>query len=421
VGGIVAEKKTCFVVMGFGKKTDFATGRVLDLDKCYHYIIKPAAEDAGLACKRADEIVHSGTIDVPMFEQLLIADVVVADVSTSNPNAFYELGVRHALRPYTTITIAEDKMTFPFDVSHIAIRTYHHLGEDIGFGEVLRMKGELQKAIETIMSKPERDSPVYSFFTDLEPPTRKIIAEAVARTAPDAAVAVAGTTQTISMLMSQAETAIKESSFVTAKSLLAAVRTLAPNDPYVTQKLAFATYKSKIPTLLGALGEARAILCELKPEVSTDTETLGLWGSVHKRLWELTGERTNLNAAVFAYEKGFCLKNDYWNGINLAFLYDLRAASSEGNERVADRVWAERTRRRVLAICEAILAAETPDRPVPDKYWLLATMAEAWTGLKEKEQSRICMEKAMSLEPKPAAWMLESTEEQLANLANALL
>ena len=51
------------------------------------------------------------------------------------------------------------------------------------------MKGQLQKAIETIMSKPERDSPVYSFFTDLEPPTRKIIAEAVARTAPDAAVA----------------------------------------------------------------------------------------------------------------------------------------------------------------------------------------------------------------------------------------
>jgi hypothetical protein len=80
--------------MGFGKKTDYATGRVLDLDKSYSYIIKPAAEEAGIACKRADEIVHSGTIDVPMFEQLLTADVVIADVSTSNPNAFYELGVR---------------------------------------------------------------------------------------------------------------------------------------------------------------------------------------------------------------------------------------------------------------------------------------------------------------------------------------
>ena len=59
-----------------------------------------------------------------MYEQLLTADVVIADVSTSNPNAFYELGVRHALRPYTTITIAEDKMMFPFDCHHLAIRKY---------------------------------------------------------------------------------------------------------------------------------------------------------------------------------------------------------------------------------------------------------------------------------------------------------
>ena len=148
-------KKTCFVVMGFGKKTDYQTSRVLDLDKSYQYIIKPAAEEAGLECKRADEIIHSGLIDVPMYDQLLTADVVIADISTSNANAFYELGVRHALRPYTTITIAEDKMTFPFDVSHLAVRKYHHLGEGIDFGEVVRVKGELTKAIQAILEKPE--------------------------------------------------------------------------------------------------------------------------------------------------------------------------------------------------------------------------------------------------------------------------
>lgn len=82
------EKGTCFVVMGFGKKTDFETGRTLDLDKSYKNMIKPAVEDAGLKCIRADEIVHSGLIDVPMYEQLLKADVVVADLSTSNKNAF---------------------------------------------------------------------------------------------------------------------------------------------------------------------------------------------------------------------------------------------------------------------------------------------------------------------------------------------
>src|ERR1051325_6194045 len=85
----LAPMPTCFVVMGFGKKTDYPTGRVLDLDKSYRYIIKPAAEAAGYECKRADEIQHSGNINVPMYQQLLTADVVIADVSTYNPNAFY--------------------------------------------------------------------------------------------------------------------------------------------------------------------------------------------------------------------------------------------------------------------------------------------------------------------------------------------
>ena len=105
-------KGTCFVVMGFGKKTDFETGRTLDLDKSYRNMIKPAVEAAGLKCIRADEIVHSGLIDVPMYQQLWNADVVVADLSTSNKNAFYELGVRHALRPFTTVVIAEDGIKY---------------------------------------------------------------------------------------------------------------------------------------------------------------------------------------------------------------------------------------------------------------------------------------------------------------------
>ena len=89
----IAEQGTCFVVMGFGKKTDFETGRVLDLDQSYQNLIKPAVEAAGLKCIRADEIVHSGLIDFPCMSQLLLnADVVVADLSTSNRNALLRAG-----------------------------------------------------------------------------------------------------------------------------------------------------------------------------------------------------------------------------------------------------------------------------------------------------------------------------------------
>ena len=120
-------KKTCFVIQGFGKKQDYQTGRTLDLDASYE-VIKEAVIDAGLECIRADEIKHSGTIDQPMFEQILGADLVIADLSTYNVNAAYELGVRHALRPLSTIIVAETGFKYPFDFSHIAIRTYEHMG-----------------------------------------------------------------------------------------------------------------------------------------------------------------------------------------------------------------------------------------------------------------------------------------------------
>ena len=95
--------------MGFGKKKDPDTNRTIDLDATYKKIIRPAVESAGCKCIRADEIVESGIIDRSMYALLYYADIVIADISTFNPNAIYELGVRHALRPYSTIIIKEDE------------------------------------------------------------------------------------------------------------------------------------------------------------------------------------------------------------------------------------------------------------------------------------------------------------------------
>jgi hypothetical protein len=80
-------QKTCFVIMGFGEKTDFQSNpqRVLNLNKTYDNIIKPVVVDAGLACIRADEIIHSTVIDKPMYDNLLSADLVIADLSRQMP------------------------------------------------------------------------------------------------------------------------------------------------------------------------------------------------------------------------------------------------------------------------------------------------------------------------------------------------
>ena len=428
-------KGTCFVVMGFGKKTDFETGRVLDLDSSYQNMIKPAVEAAGLKCIRADEIVHSGLIDVPLYEQLLNAEVVVADLSTSNKNAFYELGVRHALRPYTTIVIAEDGIkTFPFDVNHVVVRQYHHLGEDIGVREARRFGEQLTKAIVEIVKQDPRDkdSPVYTFLNGLTPPAIAAAIQAAAQAAESREPATGGSPPGMeavhSILMQQIDEAQKKGDFGTAKTLLTSVREMMKpkpspaqgnqpiekqEDPYIIQRLALITYKSKLPTEEAALKEARDLLNSLSPATSNDTETVGLWGAVHKRMWDLTKDIANLDESVRGYERGFYLRNDYYNGINLAYLLNVRAANaSSPAEAIADYVQAQRIRREVIDICQKSLTSESPSADA--KYWIQATLAEAYFGIGDEAEGQRMLDLAFSIAS--AEWMKDSTRDQLAKL-----
>jgi hypothetical protein len=430
---------TCFVVMGFGKKVDFETGRTLDLDKSYRNMIKPAVEAAGLQCIRADEIPHSGVIDVPMYQQLLNADVVVADLSTSNKNAFYELGVRHALRPFTTVVISEDgAKSFPFDVNHVLVRQYHHLGEDIGFDEVMRFRKLLTEAIVDILKMDPRqsDSPVYTFLNGLNPPTLAAVKAAAEATrsvealeTPQSFSGPAPEAPTISLMMQQVDEAQAKGDFIAAKNFLSFVRGMLktqapsrPEDPYIIQRLALLTYKSKHPTEEAALWEACELLGTLNPDTSNDTETLGLWGSVHKRLWDLTKDPKTLDQAVRAYQRGFFLRNDFYNGINYAFLLNVRAASTtDPADAIADFVQARRVRQEVLQICEKWLtdnpepeSAEARAKYAKDRYWVLATMAEAAMGLGDEEKGQAQWAIAAAAAPEP--WMKASTEEQLGKL-----
>jgi hypothetical protein len=442
-----AEQGTCFVVMGFGKKTDFETGRVLDLNQSYLNLIKPAVEAAGLKCIRADEIVHSGLIDLPMYELLLKADVVVADLSTSNRNAIYELGVRHALRPYTTVVIAEELiMKSPFfDLNHIVIRQYRHLGEDIGVSEAKRFTTELTTAIQKIMATaPELrwDSPVYKFIDRLTPPSiAEEIKAAVAAVTSSPKETTTVATPAHSELMQRVDEAQKKSDWIKARMLLEEIREMRragasetfadkqvenSEDPYILQRLALATYKSNYPSPEEALKGARDLLALLEPQTSNDTETLGLWGSVHKRLWELTKESSYLDEAVRAYERGFYLRNDYYNGINYAYLLNERAAHPVGfAEAIADFVQARRVRQEVISICSQWLKLNPSAARISVgsklaviRYWVLATLAEAHIGLEEEAPGQQRLEEAFSTAPEQ--WMKQSTQDQVNKLKTLL-
>ncbi len=368
------ERKTCFVVQGFGKKTDFQTGRVLDLDKSYA-MIKLAVEAAGLACTRADEIPHSGSIDRVMYERILDADVVVADLSTANVNAAYELGIRHALRPRTTIVVAEDQLKFPFDLNHIVIRPYRHLGEDVGFEEVLRFKDEIGAAIREILEGGDVDSPVYTFLGDLQPPTRTDGGEATTEAPQEEASPQAASTRA---LMDAAAAAQQAGEWKAARDILTGVRALRPNDSYVVQQLALATYRAEEPTPEEALAAAERLLGEeLDPAASRDPATLELWAAIRTRLWDLTQDPEHLATALAAREGTWHMRGDPDDGITLAFLLNLRATRSEPADAIADWVLAGRVRRNVAAAAEAALADAQPDA----RFRLLAILWEAAVGL----------------------------------------
>ena len=88
-----------FVVRSFGTK------RGIDFERVHRELIGPALTRIGAGGGTTGEVIVAGNIREDMFEQLISADLVVADVSIHNANVFYELGIRHAARSRATVLI----------------------------------------------------------------------------------------------------------------------------------------------------------------------------------------------------------------------------------------------------------------------------------------------------------------------------
>jgi hypothetical protein len=113
----------CFVLMPFGQKKDPA-GAMIDFDAVYRDLIQPAIQDADMEPVRADEEMTGGIIQKPMFERLILCEYAVADLTAANANVFYELGVRHAVRPGCTVLLFANQSRLPFDVEPLRAMPY---------------------------------------------------------------------------------------------------------------------------------------------------------------------------------------------------------------------------------------------------------------------------------------------------------
>ncbi|WP_300340005.1 tetratricopeptide repeat protein [Accumulibacter sp.] len=108
-------KPHAFVAMPFGSKLGH-DGQPIDFNRVYVEYLQPALETAGLEVFRADQELRAGDIRADLFQELLLADLVVADLTLDNPNVWYELGVRHALRARGVVLVQGPRPEQPFDI-----------------------------------------------------------------------------------------------------------------------------------------------------------------------------------------------------------------------------------------------------------------------------------------------------------------
>lgn len=366
--------KTCFVIMGFGKKTDHSTGDTFDLDKTYKNIIQPSVLNAGYQCVRADEIQDSGLIDRSMYALLIQSDLVIADISTYNPNAIYELGIRHAVRPFSTIILKEKKGKIPFDLDHTRMFTYSHLGEDIGKDEAERCVLELTDLINQVTKNQFVDSPLYEFITTITPPKlsedeyQKIVAS------------LAEKEKHIFAITETAKNHMLKSEFENAAKYWEKAKTILANEPYIVQQLALSRYKSKKPSEGVALTDSLTIIEELHP--TNDPETLGITGAIYKNLFNLNDDIEFLNRAIDNYGKGYKICSNYYTGENYALCLNMKAKIETNNdELIYLKVEAQKTRKSIIQTLEKMIEVDDFQKN-PDK-WIFATLAHCYFSIKD--------------------------------------
>ncbi len=166
-----------FVVMPFGTKKG-GDGSIYNFNAIYKTLIRPALVEAGFEPFRADEETTSGDILTDMFQELLLADLCLCDLSIDNANVYYELGIRHAFRRRGVVHIQAGRSYMPFDIFNVRTLPYHITEE--GVPDPAFIKSDIQAIAR--MTKDtwasDRDaihSPIFNLLSGLKEPEQKTL------------------------------------------------------------------------------------------------------------------------------------------------------------------------------------------------------------------------------------------------------
>lgn len=394
-------KPHAFVAMPFGSKPG-PDGRDIDFNRIYTEYIRPALEAAGLEAFRADEETRAGDIRSDMFQELLIADLVIADLTLDNANVWYELGVRHALRARGVVLVQGPRPTQPFDI--YTDRKLNYTLRD-GVPDPDRVAAEreaLTAMIRSTMDSSTRRtvSPVFQLIPHLEQPEwrrlllaqRNEFSDAYERWAsrmevarqknrPGDILVLADETPMRALHLEARRTAgdalLKMKQYELALEQFELGLAIDPDDKSSREKKAICLGH------LSRFEEAREWVRRLTDDFPTDAEAWALAGRVEKENWvarwrqpgrtpeEMLDaarlENAALEEAIEPYYKAFVADpTHHYSGINALVLHILRRhCGGQTNSAVVDNLTG--------GVLWAALTAQERDRK---DYWARASYAE---------------------------------------------
>jgi tetratricopeptide (TPR) repeat protein len=409
----------CFVLMPFGKKMD-AAGRVTNFDSVYDQIIAPAVARAGLEPIRADEEKIGGAIHKPMFERLMLCHYAVADITGANPNVFYELGIRHAMRPRSTVIVFGEGTVLPFDIALVRGLSY----KTDGTGEPVdadTTRDQIADRLVAARGNPHDDSPIFQLVEgvprwDIDHSKTDIFRQAVdyskkykdrlraaVKQGADAVQAVAAEKALANLL--EVESGVVVDLFLSLRDVKAhaAMIDLYQRMPLPLQRakmmreqLGFALNRE------GRFEEAEKVLNEVIGEFGPSSETNALLGRIYKDRWDLAKSEelpeasSLLKKAIEAYLAGFEADwRDAYPGINAVTLMEMMAKPDPRQAEILP----------VVRYSAARKTARNPD------YWDHATMLELAVLARDPDDAKARLGDALMVAG--TSWRLESTARNL--------
>lgn len=336
----------CFVLMPFGKKRD-AIGAMIDFDAVYDTLIAPAIQAADMQPLRADEEQIGGIIHRPMFERLILCEFAVADLTTANANVFYELDVRHGLRPWSTVLLFAEGGRLPFDVAPLRALPYQLSTEGLP-QNIEKTRRQLTERLQKARNA-QPDSPVFQLVADLRPPDISHLKTDVFRDRVEYSAkmkeklaearkigieAVQAIEQELGAI-SNVESGVVVDLFLSYRAVQAWTNMIALVDKMAAPLAATIMVQEQLALALNRVGEgerAERVLEALLAERGPSSETYGLLGRIYKDRWEaalrdhqLTLAQGLIEKAINAYNRGFEADwRDAYPGINAVTLMEIR-------------------------------------------------------------------------------------------------